>query len=319
MATTDIVDNMDGIGTNPGLLIRAPDYVSQGTDIVYNSAYFEGKAVRGTKPGQRLFETPWLAAGTLNNVCIPMLYIEGDTTVTGTGTSADHYNDKLKIIVYKRLPSDPTNISTTNIYCSYVQNISNKIGIAPHHEEIYRPSWNPTWFDIRYEYKFAVEVYSITSGAALDVEGIYLQYYITNSVCNGRQVQYGSGTMAQAIPVVAGMYWTATTDGSGNLSIAIPSEFFPYSSGWTKGESATGSAPSSTDLALKPVINSVDAVVTSFAGGTDISAEYLLWNYEVVDGSNGGYTIYVGLHSDSPSAAYSFETFVFGYTTPMVI
>lgn len=318
MATADIIDNMDGIGTNPGLLIRAPDYVCQGTEIVYNSAYFEGKAVRGTTKGQRLMESPWFAAGTFNNIVIPMVYIEGLNTVTGMTNSADTANDKLKIIIFKRLPGQ-TSFTTTDIHVQYVDKISNTIGMAPHFEKFYRPSWMPTWFDIRYEYKFVVEVYQITSGAALDVEGIYLQYYINNGVMSGRQVKFGTSLMGQAVPVMGGVYWTATTDGSGNLSIAIPSEFFPYSSGYTQGENATGSLPTTTNLPLKNVLNSVDAVVTTFAGGTDIDAEYLLWNYEVVDGSNGGYTLYIGMHSDNASTAYSFNTMVFGYVGPEVV
>lgn len=314
--TTDVIKSMDGIGANPGLFIRAPDYVCQGTEIVYNSAYFEGKAVRGLKVGQRLFETPWFAAGTLNNVVIPMVYIEGATSVTGTGTDASTQNDKIKIIIHKRLPSNPTAITTTNIFVSYHSNVSNKIGQAPHTEHWYRPSWYPTWFDIRYEYKFVVEVYSITDGAALDVEGIYFQYYVVNTVTTGRQLKFGSygeTTLPQGIPVILGCYWTATTDGAGNLSIAIPSEYFPYSAGWTMSESATGSAPSTTTVGLRGFINAVDSVQVSFVAGTDINNEYLLWTYEVADSYNGGYTIYVGMHSDNPSTQYWFYSQIFGY------
>jgi hypothetical protein len=127
--------------------------------------------------------------------------------------------------------------------------------------------------------------------------------------------------MAQAIPVVAGCYWKATTDASGNIGCTLTSEYFPYSSGFTLGESGSGARPTAfaDELGLKPIINSVDAVVTCLAGGTDIDAEWLIWNYEEVDSSNGGFTIYVGLHSDNASVVYTFETFVFGYCTPMVI
>ena len=318
MATTDIIKTMDGMGSNPGLLIRAPDYVADGAQIVYNSNYFEGKAVRGTKKGQKLMESPWFAAGTFNNIVIPMVYIEGATSVTGAGTDASTANDKVKIIIYKRLPGSAT-VTTTEIYVQYIDSISNRIGMAPHFEHFYRPSWMPTWFDIRYEYKFTVEVFNITDGAALDVEGIYLQYYITNSVMAGRQVKFGSTLYGMAVPVMGGCYWTATTDGSGNLSIAIPSEYFPYSSGYTQAENATGSAPSTTGLPLKNVLNSVDAVNTSYAGGTDIDAEYLLWNYEVVDSYNGGYTLYIGMHSDNASAQYWFQTMVYGYVGPLTV
>lgn len=316
--TTDVVKTMDGIGTNPGLLIRAPDYVCQGTEIVYNSAYFEGKAVRGTTVGQKLMESPWFAAGTFNNVVIPMVYIEGLKSVTGASTDAYSQNDKLKITIYKRLPSSPSNITTTPVYVSYHSNVSNKIGQAPHTEHWNRPAWYPTWFDIRYEYKFVVEVYSITAGAALDLEGIYLQYYGVNTITTGRQLKFGSygeTTLPQGIPVMMGVYWTATTNGAGNLDIAIPSEYFPYStvSGWTIAENATGSAPSSVGNGLRGFINATDSVQTSFVAGTDIDAEYLLYNYEIVDGSNGGHTIYVGMHSDVPNTQYWFYSEIFGY------
>ena len=318
MTTSDVIKAMDGMGSNPGLLIRAPDYASPGAEIVYSDSYFEGKAVRGVQRGQKIMESPWFAAGTFNNIVIPMVYIEGATSVTGTGTDASTANDKVRITIYKRLPGSQ-DITTTYIHVQYIDGISNRIGMAPHAENIYRPSWQPTWFDIRYEYKFVMDVYRITAGAALDVEGIYLQYYVNNSVMTGRQVRYGSSLYGMAVPVMGGVYWTATTDGSGNLSIAIPSEYFPYSSGYTQSESATGSAPSTTDLPLKNILNSVDGMNTTFAGGTDIDAEYLLWNYEVVDGYNGGYTLYIGLHTDNAAAQYWCYTTVFGYVTPMVV
>jgi hypothetical protein len=291
MATSDVIKSMDGMGTNPGLFIRAPDYVCQGVDVVYNSAYFESRAVRGTFTGQKLFETPWYAAGTFNNIVIPMVYIEGDTAVTGTGTSASTQTDKLKITIYKRLPGSTT-FTTTPIYVSYHSNVSNKIGQAP------------------------------TSGAALDVEGIYLQYYVANSVTTGRQLKFGSygeTTLAQGIPVICGAYWTATTDGAGNLSIAIPSEYFPYSAGWTLSENASGSAPSSTGQGMRAVINAVDSVQTTHVSGTDIDAEWMMANYEVVDGSNGGYTIYFLMHSDNPSVQCVFYSQLFGYCGSMVV
>ena len=317
MATSDIIKSMDGMGTNPGLLIRAADYVLPSAEIVYSNNYFEGKAVRGTTKGQKLMESPWFQAGTFNNIVIPMVYIEGASSVTGTGTDASSNVDKIKIIIYKRYPGQ-TSFTTSEVFCIYKANVSNKIGIAPHFEHFNRPAWMPTWFDIRYEYKFAIEVAQITSGAALDVEGIYLQYYIVNSVMSGRQATFGSYDMDQAVPVTGGVYWSATTDGSGNLSIAIPSEFFPYSGGsWTIGEAATGNPPSLTGLALKPVINSVDSVQTTFVSGTDIDAEYLLWNYEVVDSSDGGFTLYIGMHSDNNNTAYTFYTSFFGYIGPM--
>jgi hypothetical protein len=320
MTLTDVVKSMDGMGSNPGLLIRAPDYVAPGAEIVYSNSYFEGKAVRGVQRGQKIMESPWFAAGTFNNIVIPMVYIEGASSVTGTGTDASSGNDKVRITIYKRLPGSQT-ITTTTIHVQYVSTISNKVGMAPHFEHFYRPSWMPTWFDIRYEYKFVMDVYRITAGAALDVEGIYLQYYVANSVMAGRQVTFGAAAdaMGMAVPVMGGTYWTATTDGSGNLSIAIPSEYFPYSSGYTQAESATGSAPSTTGLPLKNLLNSVDGMNTTFAGGTDIDAEYLLWNYEVVDGLNGGYTLYIGLHSDNASAQYWCYTTVYGYVGPLTV
>jgi hypothetical protein len=298
------------------LLIRAPDYASQGAEIVYNSAYFEGKAVRGKAVGQKIMESPWYAAGTFNNVVIPMVYIEGSGTITG-GVTANSYVDKLKVIVYKRYPGQDS-FTTKELFVNYVNNMSNTIGIAPHAEQFYRPSWQPTWFDIRYEYKFAIEVEYLTTGAFLDVEGIYLQYYVANSVMAGRQVQFGANT-TQGIPVMGGMYWSATTDGAGNITCAIPSEFFPYSAGFTKSENATGSTPGSTDLANKNVFNSVDAVITTLAGGTDINNEWLIWSYEVVDGDNGGYTAYVGLHSDNAATVYYFYTFMYGYMNALVV
>jgi hypothetical protein len=321
MATSDIIKSMDGMGSNPGLLIRAPDYVSPGAEIIYSTSYFEGKAVRGTYKGQKLFETPWYAAGTFNNIVIPMVYIEGDTATTLTGTSASTQTDKVKITIYKRLPGTQ-NITATPIYVSYHSNVSNKIGQAPHCEHWFRPAWNPTWFDIRYEYKFLVEVWSITAGAALDVEGIYLQYYTVNGVTTGRQLKFGSygeTTLAQGIPVICGAYWTATTDGAGNLSIAIPSEYFPYSAGWTLSENATGSAPSSTGNGIRGVFNAVDSVQTTHVSGTDIDAEWMMANYEVVDGSNGGYTIYFLMHSDNPSVQCLFYSQIFGYCGSMVV
>jgi len=320
MATTDVIKAMDGIGANPGLLIRAPDYVCQGAEIVHGTSYFEGKAVRGYYKGQKLFETPWFAAGTLNNVVIPMVYIEGALSVTGAAVDADSNNDKLKITIYKRLPGN-TEFTTTPIYVRYQSDISNKIGQAPHAESIYRPAWQPTWFDIRYEYKFLVEVWEITNTAYLDVEGIYFQYYVSHTVTSGRQLKYGSDPtlLYQGIPVILGAYWTATTDGAGNLSIAIPSEYFPYSAGWTKAENATGSAPSTTGQAVRGIINSVESVHTTHVSGTDIDAEWMMANYEVVDSTNGGYTIYFLLHSDNASVQCVFYSQIYGHVSPMVV
>ena len=75
MALDGETTTMQAVGANPGLLYRAPDYCNSGAEVVQGSNYLEGKAVRGTYPGQILMETPWLERGILNNIVQPILYI----------------------------------------------------------------------------------------------------------------------------------------------------------------------------------------------------------------------------------------------------
>ncbi len=65
MAITDKDTSMTGISSNPSLIIKAVDYIAPGAEVVYDSDYLDGKAVRGTQAGQKIFETEWLKAGVL--------------------------------------------------------------------------------------------------------------------------------------------------------------------------------------------------------------------------------------------------------------
>lgn len=338
MAEVGVSSEVSGVGSNPGLYIKAPDYVSEGASVVTGSSYLDGQAVRGTYVGQEIMSTPWFSAGTFNNIVTPLIYIEGDSDVTGASADAVMYYDKIKIDIMKRYPGSST-YKTTAVYVNYVSNISNKIGIAPHQDELNRPAWLPLWFDPRYEYKFVLSIATLTIGAYLDVEAMYLQYIPTNSVISGRQIQYGNDTdlqLAQGVPITFGIYWGGTSDTSGNLELNLPSEYFPftvdssYSSGgvFTKtANPSVGTFVTMGDNAQKAVINSVESVqcTLTYTAAYGLTSGYAIqpWAYAwpYTDGSNGGYGIKVRVYGGTSLASTYFEgiVHVYGYMSAKAV
>ena len=79
MVATDINPQMQAIGSNPGILVRAPDYIGDKATLAYSSNYLDGKAVKGEYSGQVLMETTWFKNGVLNNIVLPTLLIEAST------------------------------------------------------------------------------------------------------------------------------------------------------------------------------------------------------------------------------------------------
>jgi hypothetical protein len=343
MAVSDTATKMDGITSNPGLFVSGPSYVSDGAKIVQGTNYWDGQAVRGTYAGQDLIATGWFAAGTFNNIVTPLVYIEGDNSVTGAAASANMYLDKLKITIYKRMPGT-TSSTSTEVFVNYVKNISNKNGIAPHHEELNRPTWLPLWFDPRYEYKFVISVNVITTGAYLDVEGMYLQYVDVNGYMAGRQVQYGNQinmNLAQGIPIIDAFTWGGTSTSNGSLYLHIPSEYFPFNynasssslgaftSKWdsTLGTPDTGTADTNVDdNTMKAMLSSVEVVTCTLNQGTyGTLSSYGIhpWMRAGIytDGSNGGFGIYISIEAGPSIGAqyFSGRMIVVGYTNAKAV
>ena len=305
--------SMQGNPTNPGILFRAVDYNTNNADIVTGTSYFEGKAVRGKFVGQVLMETNWMPAGTVNNVVYPTLTFEGNSSVTGGGASAINYYDSLKITIYKRMavPGGYTPSQTTDIYTRYIVNISNGVGTFATEEWVNRPTTQPCWFDIRYEYKFVVTVHRLTTNAYLDLETLYLQFHTSTSIMAGRQVTYNiSAPSADPIPVIDGIAWSIGTDGSGNFSAILSSEYF----------NGTGASSGlvNTD-ACKCIYNNVQAAITTRAYGSSTDYDNSVLTDISLTGNTGGYEIAVTGYNFGVTRTEYFYTFVYGYTTPLVV
>jgi len=296
MATADINPAVDGIGSNPGILIRAPQYVANGAELVYSSTYLDGVAVKGVDSGQKLMETPWFANGILNNVVLPTLYIEASAPTT------QDLIDNLLITIYKR-DSSGTEYPTQQLTVPFQDGISDGVGQMPISMEFNRQATQFPWFDIRYEYKFSVSVGRISSGQYLYLEGMYLQYVPNTGVMLFQQEAYGTDSV-QAIPIIEGQNWTATSDGSGNITGTFNSDLFDGAGSTTGGQ--------------RSLMNAIDAVVTTFGYQTTADTSTVITNGYTV-GSDGGYNVTVDIRGLTPTTLYEFHTIILGYITPKAI
>lgn len=228
MAITDISTAMQGLGTNPGMIIRAADFVAQGSEIVYDSEYFEGKAVRGIYTGQKIFETGWIPKGIITGNFATLLFMsEGSDGVT---LSSGH--DGVKIFIYRREDKTdaPEDYRITPISYDFSRNLSNASGSTPY-DSVHNIDGNRyIYFNKEYEYKFVAYVDSITAGGYLDVEAIKLQNITSGSWQNAYQgvalVVTDEGP--ESIDVIDTMCWTITSDAgtgsanTGRIDITLP-------------------------------------------------------------------------------------------------
>lgn len=292
MAETDNIKQAFGISSNPGILLRAHEYMTAESELAYSANYLDGKAVKGSHEGQKLMETPWFQNGVLNNIVLPTLYIEATS-------SAQSMIDNLIITIYKR-DSAGTQYETKELTVYYQYQISDGVGQMPNAQYFMRQSTDFTWFDIRYEYKFVVSVGKITESSYLYLEGIYLQYVPNTGVMGFYQEHYGTNSV-QAIPMIEGIHWIGTSDGSGNITGQLTEEVL-VGDGTTEG-------------GQRSLMNAIDAVVTTFAYQTTADTSTVITN-GYTTGSYGGYIVTVDIRGLAATTAYEFYTIVLGYQTP---
>lgn len=294
MATTDINPKMQGIGSNPGILVRAPDFIGDNASLAYSSAYLDGKAVKGEYSGQILMETEWFPNGVLNNIVLPTLLIEASTP------ASQNLIDNLVVTVHKR-DSSGAQYETKELTVPYQTGISNSVGQMPVEMEFNRQATEFTWFDIRYEYKFVVSVGKLTTGQYLYLEGMYLQYVPNTALMLFQQEAYGSNSV-QAVPIIEGFKVSATMDGSGNFSGQLLSDYFTGSAGGTTG-------------GQRSLINATDAVLIGFDYGATADTSCVLTAGTAVD-SGGGETVTFTATGLTAGATYVFNIIIIGYITP---
>lgn len=293
MVATDINPQMQAIGSNPGILVRAPDYIGDKATLTYSSSYLDGKAVKGEYSGQVLMETTWFKNGVLNNIVLPTLLIEASTP------ASQNLIDNLIITVYKRTITG-TQLETKELTIPYQTGISDGVGQMPVSMWVNRQATEFPWFDIRYEYKFIVSVGKLTSGQYLYLEGMYLQFVPNTSVMLFQQEAYGSNSV-QAVPIIEGFSFTAQMDGSGNYSGQFYSDYFDGAGSTTGGQ--------------RSLMNSVDAVLIGFDYGTTADTSCVLTAGSDVD-YGGGYTVKFTVTGLTAGATYAFQCIVIGYITP---
>lgn len=299
MAITDVNKNVQGVGNNPGLLFKGSNYIADEGVIVQSSNYLDGTAVRGTVAGQRLIDTGWLTTGTLAGIMFPSAFIWSD------GTSN---LDAITLTIYKRRPGSNTVTSTSQIF-RYKDVISNSLGIFPNAQWANRPSVQPLYFDMRYEYKLEITVQRVTN-TYIDVEGIYMQYQQGNSVVGSEQKkETGDGTITQNIPVLDGITWSATTDGTGFFDYILDSTHYGASG------AVTGS--------VSGLFTSVESVITGFTTGTSTAVTtgpYFVSDVYTPAGLNvEGYSIRVKLTRYAANTIAYMYTQVYGYQSAKVV
>jgi hypothetical protein len=295
MTYSNAVADMQGIGTNPGLLLRAADYCNSNASLVYGASYLDGKAVRATEHGQVIMETGWLPRGLLNNLVSPTVYMESN------GTSRA---EVVMLTIFKRLPGTIGVQEAKQVFIKYRTNVSNTVGAVPYNSWVNRPATAPLWFDIRYEYKFKLEVSKLSNGKYIDVEGIYLQYNNSNMVQAAEQVTFGSA-ITQAVPVMDGIYWSATSDGAGVIDWILTPRFID-GAGNTTGD-------------YKGLFNSVDGAITGFAYGTTFDSSTQIQTDVAASSFGGGYDITVYVYAYTANTIAYFYTMVYGWQNAQVV
>jgi len=317
MAMTDVDATMTGIGTNPGLLLRAVDYVADGAEVVYSSNYLGGKAVRAKYHNQKIAETGWLPAGTLNNIVLPTMYIEGRSSVTGSGTDAVSYVDGIQLAIYRRLPGEVGDLSASRSYYKYIDTISNQIGVYPYDVNNNKPATQPYWFDIRYEFKIIIFSDITTSGAWLDVEGIYFRYQQDAAIQAPRQNRISTDDI-DSVPIMEGIMWGATSDGSGRIDVQLGSEYFDGTGGLVVAGSTFTWGSTYGYNGVRGVYNSIDGMCTTMYGTPDTTDRPLILNipYGILDGGLWPDVLVFGLNANS---VYTFYTIITGWTTTNIV
>ena len=277
MATTDIATTMQGIGTNPAMIIRAADFVAQGSEIVYNSEYFEGKAVRGLYPGQKIFETGWIPKGVLTGNIIPLLFMSD-----GGGTALVGAYETVKIMVYRRIDKSdaPETYRITPMSFFYLSDLSNASGSSTTDSvtNIYGNRY--FYFNKEYEYKLVAYVDILTTGGYLDVEALKFQTITSGSWQNAYQ---GGATVTtdegpESIDVIDTWVWTATADaGTGSTNTGRVRAVLPitisdgdgtqsaYGLSITYGTGFTGYY---SDYGFRSKFADIEGCVTEMFGGT---------------------------------------------------
>ena len=324
MAITDINPSMDGIGSNPGLMIRAPQHVVGGTEIVYDSRYLDGAAVRGNKTGQTLMESPWLAEGVLNNIVAPIIYI-----YDGNGSSPlTEEVDAIGITIFKRDPKTKLVVSTSNLKVLYNSTISPTVGSMPFNSLYNRAATGYYFFDRAYEYKFVVSVKYLTSGAYMDVDALYIQYTQRNGIVSSRQVAYGSGNNwpTEQIPVIEGLAFTVTSsagvDGECKFDVTLPVELW-------NGGSATGYGGTTTtgsafamyyQAGVRTPFYRVDSITPSYLAGafSNDGRQMVFGDTSGVD-AYGGLNIRIKGYGLYSATQYWVWVNIFGYQDPQAV
>lgn len=292
MAITDIDTAMQGIGTNPSMIIRAPDFVANSSEIVYNSEYFEGKAVRGLYNGQKIFETGWIPKGVLTGNVVPLLFMSD-----GGGTALVSQYEKIRIMVYRRRDKtdDPEDYRITPMIFMYLEDLSNASGSSPtdHVTNIYGNRY--FYFNKEYEYKFVAFVDILTPGGYLDVEALKFQTVISGSWQNAFQ---GGATVTldegpESIDVIDTWVWTATADGgtgstnTGRVQAVLPitvdtghGTTIPYGRSITYGTGFTGFY---SDVGFRSKFADIEGAVTEMWGGSPTNnMMWLTSKYELI-------------------------------------
>jgi hypothetical protein len=327
MAITDIDTAMQGIGTNPAMIIRAPDFVANGTEIVYNTEYFEGKAVRGTYGGQKLFETGWIPKGVFTGNYTPLLFFSD-----GGGTALVDAFDRVKVLVYRRIDKTtaPELYRITNLSFMFVDGFSNASGTNPYDNKTNIVGNRYYYFNKEYEYKFVAYVDVLTVGGVIDVEAIKFQQITSGSWQNA--YQGGAAVVTdegpESVDVLDTWVWTATADGgtgsanTGRVRAVLPVTVFDmdgtsssYGRSITYGTGFTGYY---SDYGFRSNFADIEGAVTEMFGGTQTSnMTWLTSKYNLTD--LGVYTVeFYGTGFVNSGQIYM-STTVFGAQFPVEV
>ena len=339
MALVDETTNMRGVGTNPALILRAPDYISPGAELYglkegnyYGLRYtiidlpdggtlniagiadfFENKAVFGRYNGQELMNTNWFSAGTLMNNVVPTIYMWGWGEIPGA-SGGYHSDAGVDLIVYKRDPRNPDEeFEPTTINFTYRAYSTDTIGTTPRLLEYGRPANQFYWFDARYEYKFKAVVRKMLPPEPSNgytfflLEGFYFQHIPSSGTVEGSS-EVARGLAMSSIGIVEGVNFNVTTDATGAFSAEIDLQKFS-SSGIDTGN-------------LHGNFNSIDAIVVGldYNTWTDTST-YLLVNYGPETGSSltgpyYDYTAYVYGSGFPASTVCYLQVIIYGSQRP---
>ena len=328
MAIADIDAAMTGIGTNPAMIIRAPDFVSQGVSVVSDPDYFEGKAVRGLFPGQQLFETGWLKKGVLTGNMVPLCFISDGNS----GTPLVNAYDRIKIVVYRRVDkdTDPSQYRITPMVFLFTQDHSNASGSSAT-DVVTNISGNRYfYFNKSYEYKLVAYVDRITTGGYMDVEAMKFQTIVSSSWHSGYQ---GAATVTtdegpESIDVIDTWVWTATADSgtgstnTGRLQCRLPISEFQYDGSTASyGRSityGTGFTGYYSDYGFRSKFADIEGAVTEMWGGTTTSNMQWLTSKSALSEKNCYTVEFYGIGFVNSGQVYM-STTVFGAQFPIEV